>query len=60
MRHDGGIVQEMTMAPAADRTVRLPDDALRHGVEWASGPHAKGLDGWHGDWFSTGVPVAMS
>ncbi|WP_164508634.1 hypothetical protein [Halomonas aestuarii] len=48
------------MAPATDRIVRNPNDALRRGVAWAFGPHAKGLDGWYGDWFSTGVPVAMS
>ncbi|MEQ6918543.1 hypothetical protein [Halomonas aquatica] len=48
------------MAPTADRLIRTLDDARRLGVPWAGGPDARGHDGWHGGWFSDGVPVAMS
>jgi hypothetical protein len=60
IRHDGGIAQEMTMTAAPHPTPRCLDDAPRRVVAWAGETQVQGFQGWYGDWFITGVPVAMS
>ncbi|QFU00437.1 hypothetical protein FIU83_02130 [Halomonas sp. THAF5a] len=49
------------MTPALPATPRTPVDAPRRGHACLGDEAAlQGFQGWYGDWFSTGVPVAMS
>ena len=60
MRHDGSIAQEMTMTPASHPPLRSLVDAPRRADAWVVEAELQGFQGWYGDWFSAGVPVAMS